>query len=135
MQHNKRAGTLYESMFSTEALLRGLDVSNTVGDYSPYDCIIDNGKKLIRIQVKGTKCQQTSGYKITVAKGNSRNQKTLRDTDSFDYLAAVVMHRADAHWYIIPELEIGRVMSIKLFVNPTSKGKYEKYKHGWDLIC
>lgn len=133
--NNKRMGTLYEQMFTTEALKRGLDISNTVGDYSPYDFIIDNGRKLIRIQVKGTQAPQKSGYKITVAKGNSMNEKVARDPDSFDFIAAVVMAEGDAHWYIIPEDEIGAKLSIKLFVNPKSKAKYEKFKHGWDLIC
>lgn len=135
MNSNKRAGTIYEQMFATEALIRGLDVSNTLGDYSPYDCIVDNGKRLLRIQVKGTSSQQVSGYKVTVAKGNSKRQKIPRGPDCFDYLAAVVMAGGDTHWYIVPESEIANQMTVKFFPNPLSKAKFEKYKHGWDLIC
>ncbi len=135
MSYNKRAGTLYEQMFATEALIRGLDVSNTIGDYSPYDCIVDNGKKLMRIQVKGTQARQQSGFKVTVAKGNSLGQKVARGPNCFDFMAAVVMTGGDAHWYIVPEAKISSQMTVKFFVNPNSKGKFEKYKHGWDLIC
>jgi len=135
MNYNKRAGSLYEQMFITEAMFRGIDISTTIGDYSPYDCIIDNGKKLLRIQVKGTASPQRSGYKVTVAKGNSMGQKIPRGPNCFDYLAAVVMTGADSHWYIVPESKIANQMSVKFFPSPLSKAKFEKYKHGWDLIC
>lgn len=135
MRSNKAVGTLYEKMFAVEALSRGLSLSDTVGDYLPYDCIVDNGRELLRIQVKGTRAKQASGYKVTVAKGNSHGEKVLRDADSFDYIACVVMADGNAHWYIVPEKIIESKMSMKFFLNPLSKGKYEKYKHGWDLIC
>jgi hypothetical protein len=135
MKSNKIVGTLYEKMFAVEALSRGLSLSDTVGDYLPYDCIVDNGRELLRIQVKGTRSKQASGYKVTVAKGNSRNGKVARDLDAFDYIACVVVADGNSYWYIVPEKIIEKKMSMKFFLNPLSKGKYEKYKHGWDLIC
>ena len=135
MSINKKAGTLYEQIFICEALQKGLNVSVPIGDYLPYDLVIDNGKKLQRIQVKGTSHKQSSGYKVTIGKGNSLSRKKVRDKDSFDILAIVVMENGNRHWYLIPERSIGNIISLKVFPNPESKGKYEKYKHGWNLIC
>tara|TARA_B100001093_G_scaffold499565_1_gene548938 strand:- start:591 stop:998 length:408 start_codon:yes stop_codon:yes gene_type:complete len=133
---NKQSGTLYEQLFIAEAMKRGLHVSEVKGDYLPYDVVIDNGKKLIKVQVKGTRCKQgTSGYKITVGKGNSLAKKTVRDANSFDILAAVVVADGARHWYLIPEDKFPKVITLRLAPSPTSKGKYEVYKHGWDLIC
>ena len=136
MSVNKKAGTLYETIFITESLMRGLDVSTTIGDYSQYDCIIDNGNKLFRIQVKGTRSRQSkTGFKIVVAMGARKSEKNKYADDAYDMLAALVVKDGERHWYIIPKADIGDIMSLKLFPNPTSKGKWEKYRHAWDLIC
>jgi hypothetical protein len=135
LKGNKHYGTVYESMFAVEALKRSLHLSEPKGDYMPYDFVLDNGRGLHRIQVKGTKSRsQSSGYKITVGQGNSRGGKDVRPNDSYDFLAAVVMHEGDSIWYIIPEKLITTI-SIKFFCDPRSKGKWEKYKHAWNLIC
>jgi|SRR5210317_1230989 len=135
MSHNKRAGTLYEVMFTQEALSRGLDVCQTEGDYLPYDCIVDNGNKLWRIQVKGTARKNSpKGYNITTAMGAKTSRKNHYKEDAYDILAALVIGDMDKYWYIIPKQAIGRNLTIKLFPNPSSQAKFEKYRHGWDLL-
>ena len=94
--NNKQKGTLYESMFKTEALKREIAVSAPEGDYLPYDVIVDNGKKLLRIQIKGTGSKQTSGYKVKVEKGNSPSRK--RERDAVDVLAVVVVVNGENFW-------------------------------------
>lgn len=135
MSANKKAGTLYETLFIAESLSNGLDVSTTVGDYSQYDCIVDNGSKLHRVQIKGTQYKQTSGYSITTAMGARQSQKNLYADNAFDFLAALVISKGVRYWYIIPKEAIGSSISVKLYPNPTSKAKYEKFRHAWDLIC
>ena len=135
---NKKAGTLYEQMFLVEALSRGLDVSVPVGDYSQYDAIVDSGGKLIRVQIKGTATERkdrNGAFSITCAMGSKASQKTRYSDSSYDVLAALVVSNGDRFWYIIPRTAVGSNLSIKLFPNPQSKGKWEKYRHGWDLIC
>lgn len=136
MNINKRAGTLYESMFTTEALLRGLDVSETVGDYSQYDTIIDNGSKLFRVQVKGTQHRQKGRrlcFGINVSMGSGKQRKYI--PNAFDVLAGLVISGGDKFWYIIPMEDIGASVTLKFYLSPTSSGKWEKYRHGWDLLC
>lgn len=135
MSFNKRAGTLYECMFISEALSHGLDVSTTVGDYSQYDCIIDNNGKLQRVQIKGTQYKGRGGFNITTAMGAKTSEKNPYSKDAFDILAALVISGGEKFWYIIPKDKIGGLLSIKLFPTPSSKGKWEKYRHGWNLIC
>ena len=132
---NKIAGTLYEILFKAEALQRGCHVATPEGDYLPYDLILDNGKRLHRIQVKGTTAKQQSGYKAIVGKGNSKRGKVPFAPNSFDFLALLVMESGSKHWYIIPQSELNGRLSVKVFANPLSKGRYEKFKHGWELIC
>lgn len=136
MSKNKRAGTLYETMFITDALTHGLDVSTTIGDYSQYDCIVDNGGSLARIQVKGTQYRQSkTGYSITVGMGARTSEKHHYAKNAFDVLAALVISGGERFWYLIPKKAIGNRISIKLFPNPESEGMWEKYRHGWNLIC
>lgn len=138
MSHRKKLGTLYEAAFKYEALNRGLDVCSAEGDYLPYDCVVDNGKKLFRIQVKGTSYKQPNKkteYMVTTAMGAATSKKTHYAKDAYDILVCCVDTGNERFWYLIPKDKIGTRLSIKLFPNPTSKGQWEKYRHGWDLIC
>ena len=136
MSAHKHAGTLYESMFKVEAMKRGLHVSEAEGDYLPYDVIIDNGRRLYKVQVKGTCSRRTrTGYNITTAMGSKTSEKNRYGEKAYDILAALVLGDGESYWYIIPRDKIGRNLTIKLYPNPMSKAKWEKYRHGWDLIC
>ena len=138
MSNRKKLGTIYEAAFRLEALSLGLDVCPAEGDYLPYDCIIDNGKKLYRVQVKGTSYKQpykTCEYMVTTAMGAKSSKKTPYTDNAYDILACCVDTGDARIWYIIPKAKIAKRLSIKLFPNPTSIGQWEKYRHGWDLIC
>jgi len=139
MSENKRAGTLYEQMFFCECLDRGLNISVPIGDYCQYDAIVDTGCKLIKIQVKGTASQRkdrsSSAYSITCGMGHRTSEKNRYKEGAYDILAALVIRGGCKYWYIIPKEKIGTNLSLKLFPNPTSRGKWEPYRHAWDLIC
>jgi hypothetical protein len=136
MSNNKRAGTLYESMFKVEAMKRGLHVSETEGDYLPYDCIVDNGTNLFRIQVKGTASPRgKTGYSIGTAMGAKTSEKNRYNDNDFDVLAALVVGDGATHWYLIPRDKLGKNLTIKLFPTGVSKGRWERYRHSWDLLC
>lgn len=136
MSVQKRAGTLYESMFKVEAMKRGLHVSEAEGDYLPYDCIIDNGESLFKVQVKGTASKRSNtGYSITTGMGAKTSEKSRYADKDFDILAALVVGDGATHWYIIPRNKLGRNLTIKLYPTAMSKGKWEVFRHSWDLIC
>ena len=138
MSDNKRAGTYFEQLFICECLSKGLDVSVPIGDYNQYDAIIDTGKKLLRVQVKGTASKRRdrrNGYSITTGMGAKASEKKRYQQNAYDLLAALVISDGYQHWYIIPRDHVGTNLSIKLFPSPNSKARWEKYRHGWDLIC
>lgn len=136
MSTQKRAGTLYESMFKVEAMKRGLHVSEAEGDYLPYDCIVDNGKKLFKVQVKGTASKRSNtGYSITTGMGAKTSEKHRYGDSAFDILAALVVGDGNQHWYLIPRDKLGKNLTIKLYPTAMSRGRWEVYRHSWDLIC
>ena len=50
-------GCFAEYKFVTECMKRGLNISMPVLHSSIYDCIVDTGKNLVKVQVKSTKKQ------------------------------------------------------------------------------
>lgn len=53
MDNNQR-GTYAEYLFATECLKRGYNVSFPLMDSSLYDCLVDTGNGILRIQIKST---------------------------------------------------------------------------------
>jgi hypothetical protein len=51
---NNQQGCLAEYLFATECMKRNYQVSMPLMDSSLYDCIVDTGKQLLRIQIKSS---------------------------------------------------------------------------------
>ena len=87
MDNNQR-GCLAEYTFATECLKRGYSVSFPLIDSSVYDCIVDTGERLIKVQVKSTN-RDTDGYhnSIHTRIANAKSNYTL---DKVDYFAVWV---------------------------------------------
>ena len=136
--HNtKKQGTLYETIFISECLSRGLHPHDTIGDYLQHDLLVMNDAgKVFKVQVKGTESPCTQGrriprYRITAKTGTRRAQKML-DCTKVDILAAHV--GPTNTWYLIPCLKISK-FSVWLFPdNPKSKAQYEGYKENWECF-
>lgn len=130
--NNKSIGTYYEALFIAEALKRELEVCDTVGDSLPYDCVIVDKGKSIRVQVKGT-----NGYKNGKDKVyrflSTRGPNKVRNIE-FDVLAGYCAHKHGTSWYIIP-LDAMAHKSVKVYPDsPTSRGMYEKYREAWSFF-
>lgn len=82
---NNQRGTFAEYLFATECLKRGFNVSFPLMDSSIYDCIIDTGDKLLKIQIKSTaKLPDRKNKKsIHVPLQNSRMGYTVKNVDYF----------------------------------------------------
>jgi len=130
---NKVRGTYYESLFRTECLNRGFNVSVPEGDYLGYDVIVESKGGLLRTcQVKGTRSLDPSNrWAITLNRGSGRK----KPLGQVDFLAAYVDYPDVRSWYVIPRAEIGNVSSIKLYpANPNSRGRFESYRHAFHLL-
>ena len=85
MDNNQR-GTYAEYLFATECLKRGYNVSFPLLDSSLYDCIIDTGFDMLRVQIKSTNKKPFkktfNNVQVTLA-----NNKSTYTKDKIDYFA------------------------------------------------
>ena len=133
MKNTKRRGSQYEAAFVVQALKRGLDILEPVGDYMPYDLMVQNADgRIQRVQVKGTSSpiKGKPGYKIIAASGNTT--KLPLNPDEVDVLAAYV-EPCDV-WYLIPLRKLDGGVSV--YLNPKTKvnGRYEVWKDAWNVF-
>jgi len=131
--NTKRRGSHYEAAFVTQALKRGLDILEPVGDYMIYDLMVSNSAgRIQRVQVKGTSSQikNKPGYKIVAASGNLK--KVPLNPDEVDVLA-VYVEPCDV-WYLIPVRKLDGGISV--YLNPATKvnAKYEVWKEAWNVF-
>ena len=131
--NTKRRGSQYEAAFVTQALKRGLDILEPVGDYMIYDLMVSNSAgRIQRVQVKGTSSQikNKPGYKVIAASGNLK--KVPLNPDDVDVLAAYV-EPCDV-WYLIPVRKLDGGVSV--YLNPATKvnAKYEVWKEAWNVF-
>jgi hypothetical protein len=85
--HTKHKGDIGEAAVTLDLIAKGYIVSRPLTECAPYDLIADNGKKLVRIQVK----YRDSGK---IPRSNSWADKNGThtvdmDPNSFDYIALV----------------------------------------------
>lgn len=128
---SKDIGELAQAEFIRAALRRGLKVSEPFGDNTKYDFIIDNGSKLLRIQVKSTATylEKKDCYQVSTSYGRDRKSLyTHRDIDFFAcYLEPL------EQWYLIPVYSIN-TPTIRIFQNSDSS-KFTPFKEAWELLC
>jgi PD-(D/E)XK endonuclease len=126
----KQRGEMAEAAFLARASSLGLLVSKPWGESSRYDRIVDNGRRLLRVQVKSAhRAGPYGGYTIQ-AHGNTRK---VYDASEIDLLAAYVVP-VDA-WYLVPVEEFQRYKSMKLFpVHRRRISKFEKFRENWGIM-
>lgn len=104
--NTKEIGDISESAVVTQLLKRGLSVAIPFGDRSRYDLILDDGKKLHKVQVKTAQYLKDKliirAYSISTKEG-----KTIKNTYSndVDFIAAYC-HELDKV-YILPIADVG----------------------------
>lgn len=87
MDNNQR-GCLGEYLFATECIKRNYQVSFPLLDSSVYDCIVDIGDQLIKVQVKSTnKTPLPNRSSVHCVLHNSKSSYTI---DKIDYFAVWV---------------------------------------------
>ena len=131
----KKDGASYEARFTAEALARGFDVMEPVGDYLPYDRLVLNSRReTFNVQIKGTPHQQRGkqSFKLIAAPGKS-GTKVLLSPDEVDVFAAYVAP-ANA-WYLIPVDKL-TAKSVSLSpLNDSSVAKYEPFRDAWNVFA
>lgn len=113
-------GRATQARFILDAHLHGLLVSIPFDSLPGYDVIVDNRKRLWRVQVKGSTVGRDGRYSI-----NIRNVRQTNRLPSFD-ICAVWMAREN-RWAFLPRSVRRRVM-----VRLTANGKFSH--KGWEIF-
>lgn len=133
--YSKRKGMMAELIFVVKAASMGFAVSKPYGDCEPYDLIVEEGGRLLRIQVKSVFSTARWGYSVAVARHHYGGAMTQYSAQEIDFIAAyVVPHDA---WYIIPISEIGSSTQVHLYPEGAKRSNgahFEKYREAWDLL-
>jgi len=134
-QYSKRKGMMAELIFVVKAASMGFAVSKPYGDCEPYDLVVEEGGRLLRIQVKSVFSTARWGYTVAVARRHYRGPMTQYSAEEIDFIAAyVVPHDV---WYIVPISEIGSSTQIHLYPEGAKRingAHFEKYREAWDLL-
>lgn len=125
---SKGFGELCEMEFCLRAMRLGLRISRPITE-SKYDVVVDNGKKLLRIQVKATRpVIRRNGYGVMVSYG--KDSKKIYDISHIDFFA-IFIEPVDV-WFIVP---VDFINCSKITFSPGSKkSKYAPYENAWHLI-
>jgi hypothetical protein len=134
-RYTKRKGMMAELIFVVKAASMGFAVLKPYGDSEPYDVVVEEKGRLVRIQVKSVFTTARWGYSIAVARLGQNRPVVQYSAAEIDFIAAyVVPHDA---WYIIPVAEIVSLAHIRLYPEGTKRydgGRFEKYREAWDLL-
>jgi len=115
---NNQRGCLAEYLFATECMKRNYQVSMPLIDSSLYDCIVDTGERLLRIQIKSSsKTPENERRKnVHIPLQNNKRNYTKEKIDYF----AVWCDFFDG-WFIFKNN--GQMQSIRVSIT----GKNKKY--------
>lgn len=118
-------GDIGECSFLLQALKRGFVVAKPFGSAESYDFILDTGKKLLKVQVKGGNANKKGNAYFSVSTFMSNLKETKH---KFNVLACFDLKTGDC--YLIPSkyvtsnnIKIGR-----------GKTKLAKYKNNWAIF-
>jgi hypothetical protein len=126
-----------ELIFVVKAASMGFAVSKPYGDCEPYDVVVEQNGRLLRIQVKSVFTTSRWGYSIAVhrhSQGQTR-QMIQYSAQDIDFIAGyIVPHDV---WYIVPVSEIAGRAHIRLYPEGAKRqdgAHFEKYREAWDLL-
>jgi hypothetical protein len=110
MHEHGRTGLVAELIFTATATTYGLDVALPVSDALPYDAIVFNGKKFLRVQIKAcNKSTRGMAYEFRVRSGDGR---TPYKSSDYDVLALFIVPRNE--WIFV---KTGHPMTMRFAVS------------------
>lgn len=131
--HGKRQGELIELAFLYKAAALGLGVAKPWGESGRYDLIVDNGKALLRIQVKSTRNFDGYGYKLGTHWKSIARRHLPYTAEQVDLLAGYVLP-VDT-WYILPVAAFTPRKSVAVYPHRSpDHGQFEQYREAWHLL-
>ena len=131
-KNTKRRGERSEAAFLHKASQLGFGVAKPWGDSERYDFILDNGHRLLRVQIKATDSLRAHAYetRATYSVGKSRAGYSPRD---IDFLVAHIIP-LDL-WYVLPVRACMPAPMLRFYPHRTArKMRLEQYREAWHLM-
>jgi PD-(D/E)XK endonuclease len=131
----KERGEWVELQFMVRAVRKRFRILKPWGDSAPYDVAIQQGPRLLRVQVKSTSYRLSNGYLCGFWPNQSNKRKySLRQVDFF---AALII--PEDVWYVIPASVVLKNKSCDLMLCPVVEPEsyrfhYEQYREAWKLL-
>jgi hypothetical protein len=123
----KKRGEWVELVFAVRAMELGLSLARPWGESSGYDFMVDQGERIVRVQVKSTIFKEgEEGYSCSL-----KDSKGPYKKGSFEYVAAYVI--PEDVWFILPEKIIRGMWSVGLYPK-LETAKYREYQEAWHLL-
>jgi hypothetical protein len=114
-----------------KAIAEGFAIAKPWGDSEPYDFILDNGRRLWRVQVRSTEYEGQWGFRVhTYIK--VKGQMVPLTLKQVDVIAGYIVPRNI--WYIVP---IEEATTKTLWFNPgkSARGtRWEHFREAWDYL-
>ena len=136
----KLCSDIAESAVVTELLKRGFRVLRPIGDRLPYDLAIDQGHRLLRLQVKSAWYDSAKGLYTVDARRTKTNRHRMRraryTVKDFDF--AILHIPRENVYYIMPIAAFTAYRSgISLVEGQKRQRKPRswRYRERWDLLA
>ncbi len=126
----KEIGLASELLFQYEAVERGLRVSIPCGE-QVYDCVVDNGEKLFRVQIKSTsreRFEKKDKFRVLLTSGNQKRAYTSKEVDIFAIFIIPLKI-----WYLVPQPIVDGRIHLALHPN----GKFcpvKEFQEAWEIF-
>ena len=126
----KRQGEQAEVAFLWKATRRGFSIAKPYGDSDPYDFILDNGRRLLRVQVKTSAYRNGSKYSVSLRWSSPTHCYPKCKVDFF----LIWIEPCDA-WYVVPADAVSGRQRIVVYPQvEDSCGRFEHYREAWHLL-
>jgi hypothetical protein len=122
----KRMGEAVEAAFLAKVCGLRIPVCKPWGDSERYDFVVDWGKGLWRVQVKGGSYYERSKYQVgTGGKGKPFTK------DDMDFVVVFIV--PEDLWYVVP-IEAAEGLAALWFNPRSTRARFEKYREAWCLL-
>jgi len=127
IKNGKRRGEWAEMVFAVRAMKLRLCLARPWGESSGYDFLVDQGERIVRVQVKSTIFKEgEEGYSCSL-----KDSKGPYKKGTFEFVAAYVI--PEDVWFILPEKKIRGMWSVGLHPK-LETAKYREYQEAWHLL-
>jgi hypothetical protein len=126
---SKNQGNIGVSKAIYEYTRLGYTVLLPFSDSDKYDLVIDNKIKLLKVQVKTSRCKaKYGGYQVNLkTSGGNTKTNTIRTRQIEDYDILFVLTE-DGNCWSIPSDQLGNANSSTVVGNTNRPNKYSEYK-------